>query len=712
MSAAKLRQALAAFDDAALTTLASKGLLRRAQRDLEAGKVALLEALDAGARVRADGEEVRIGPEGPAAATCSCRAAGVCRHRLAAVLVLRRSKAGTDAEGVEAPPGRDDGEEDPRAAEPVAEAGDPLAEILALSPETIAKWAGKATLRAAMETLEAGATPAIRVEGASLAVRLRPEDPEVRFLAGQGLDGMLSKAPRSRRKALHAAAVLAVRRVHAPEGAAPEPFDGEAVEPADTATPDPGFLAEVLRCLAECVQSGFNQAPLVLEERLFTLSVSSRADSLPRLSALLRTIAARVRAKREHDFSLDLEAYLALVAEAYALARALRAGPEEPPDPGRLAALKGQVRQDYQPVGRLTLYGMGARRWRTAAGARGVTGYFYAPEQGRWYSAGLARAHGHDAGFSPRRAYEQESLWGAGGLSKLCRSKLVLQRAAASADGRLSLSKEVSASTSPWPFRKQEVEGWPLAFQDWGRLEAELRERFAPGLSRPRRGPQPFVLLPAAAGSASFDDKAQEVIWPLRDAQGRWLGLTLGHSEEDAAVVTNFEAALRAGRPWAVAALATAGRGRFVLEPFSLFLHGAEGGCHNVGLDRTRGGGGRAGGGLLRRLGQSASSLLGRGAAAPAWAAPNEAAGRSLTEAADALLGFAELGGMLDGGGLDRIAALGRGFEACGLPPLAEALERLAKSDRQDFPDRLLEAGYLLTCIQALLKPAPLLHKP
>ena len=709
MTDAKLRQTLAAFDDAALTTMASKGLLRRAQRDLEAGKVALLEALDAGARVQADGEEVRIGPEGPAAATCSCRAAGVCRHRLAAVLVLRRSETPAGAEDVEAPAERDDGEEDARSQEPAAAAGDPLAEILALSPAAIARWAGKATLRAAVEMLEAGAAPAIRVEGASLAIRLSPEAPEVRFLAGQGLDGMLSKAPRSRRKALHAAAVLAVRRAQAPEDAAPESF-GEVVEPADTAAPDPGFLAAVLRCLRACVQSGFNQAPLVLEERLFALSVSSRADSLPRLSALLRTIAARVRAKREHDFSLDLEAYLALVAEAYALARALEAGPAESPDPGRRAALKGQVRQDYRPVGRLTLYGMGARRWRTAAGARGVTGYFYAPEENRWYSAGLARAHGHDAGFSPRRAYEQEGLWGAGGLSKLCRSKVILQRAAAAADGRLSLSKEVSASASPWPFRKQALQGWPLAFRDWERLEAELRARFAPGLSRPRPGPRPFVLLPAGAGSPSFDDKAQEIVWPLRDAQGRWLGLTLSHSAENAAVVTNFEAALRGGQPWAVAALATAGRGRFALEPFSLFLQGAEGGCHNVGLDRTQGRGGRAGGGFLRRLGQSASSLLGRHAATPAWASPTGAAARSLTEAADALLGLAELGGILDGGGLDRIAALARGFEACGLAPLAEALDRLARSDRQDFPDRLLETAHLLTCAQALLKPAPLLR--
>ena len=712
MSDAKLRQALAAFDDAALTTLASKGLLRRAQRDLEAGKVALLEAQDEGARVRADGEEVHIGPEGPAAATCSCRAAGVCRHRLAAVLVLRRSDTPDGAEAAEAPADRRNAEAEASSQPSAAEAGDPLAEILALSPEAIAKWAGKATLRAALEVLETGAAPAIRAEGASLVVRLRPEDPEVRFLAGRGLDGMLSKAPRSRRKALHAAAVLAVRRAEAPEAAATEPLGGETEEPAEAAAPDPGFLAEVLRCLTECVCSGFNQAPLVLEERLFALSVSSRADSLPRLSALLRTIAARVRAKREHDFSLDLEAYLALLAEAYALAQALKPGAGRSRSPGCLEMLKGQIRQDYQPVGQLTLYGMGARRWRSAAGARGVTGYFYAPEQDRWYSAGLARAHGHDAGFSPRRAYERESLWGAGALSKLCRSKVVLQRAAAAADGRLSLSKEVSASTSPWPFRKQELEGWPLAFRDWEGLEAELRERFAPGLSRPRRGPQPFVLLPAAAGDPSFDDKAQEIVWPLRDAQGRWLGLTLGHSEENAAVVTDFEATLRAGRPWAVAALATAGRGRFALEPFSLFLQGAEGGCHNVGLDRAQGSGGRAGGGLLRRLGRSAGNLLGRGQAVQTWAAPAGAAGRALTEAADALLGLAEMGGILDGSGLERIGALGRGFEACGLTPLAEALQRLAKSNRKDFPDRFLETAYLLNCAQALLKPAPLLRGP
>ena len=48
---AGLRDALAVFDDATLETLASKGLLRRARRDVDGGKAELLSEDGVRARV-------------------------------------------------------------------------------------------------------------------------------------------------------------------------------------------------------------------------------------------------------------------------------------------------------------------------------------------------------------------------------------------------------------------------------------------------------------------------------------------------------------------------------------------------------------------------------------------------------------------------------------------------------------------------------------
>lgn len=704
MSVSSLRRSLLAFDDAVLATLASKGLLRRAGQDLAAGKVALVEERGDRAVIRADGEEVDIGIDGPAAAGCSCRAQGVCRHRIAAAMLLR-SEAASDRDGA--------GPATPTAEEPGAataeDAGDPLAEILALSRSEIAKWAGKATLRAAEEICDAAQSTAIEVEGAAVVVQLDPSSPEVRFLAGHGLAGMVSKAPRTKRKALHAAAILAVRRRNAVEEPAAEDMRPADQGSADAAPADREFLAQVNRCLVDCVRTGFNQAPLVLEERLFALSVSSRADALPRLSALLRTLAARVREKRERDFSLDLDAYLVLVAQTYALAQALLAEPEAPADPQRSRALRGEVRQDYRPVGGLMLYGMGARAWSTAAGARGVTGYFYAPEQNRWYSAGSVRANSHDSAFSPRRAYRLESLWGAGALSRLSRSRIELRGAAAAPDGRLSLSNTTSASVLPWPSREGDLADWSLAFHDWARLEAHLRDSFPVGLGQSSRGPLPVVLIPKVMAEPYFDDIAQETVWPLRDAEGGWLGLTLTHDDADR-TAADLEQILHAEKPQAVAALASPGKGRFHLQPYALFLRNTEGGCHSIGLDPIRNAGVRRTSGLLRRLGRDAASMIGVGQGGFSRSGYADAAERTMAEASDALLGVAELGGAIEAANLEPIQALAARLQSGGLDPLARAMQRLDPGDRESLPPRLLEAVYLIDTARALLRPLPSLR--
>src|SRR5262249_57367145 len=111
------------------------------------------------------------------------------------------------------------------------------------------------------------------------------------------------------------------------------------------------------------------------EERLFTLSIVSRADALPRLGRQLRQLAAGIRQKREREFAFSPADALSRLAGTHALAEALL----RPHAPDRLAVLKGAVRQDYEAVGSLTLFGLGAILWHTRTGARGVTSYFYAP---------------------------------------------------------------------------------------------------------------------------------------------------------------------------------------------------------------------------------------------------------------------------------------------------------------------------------------------
>ena len=358
-----LRAALSVFDDAALEALANKGLVRRAAKDVEAGKVTVTSLSETAAVVAADDGTVEVDARGPRAARCTCVAKEICRHRLAAVMVLRAggdaaapASSGRTGEAAASAPGAAGGEPgllastaaSPGALAPVQE--DVLAEALSIEPAVIAKWAGKAGFRAALEIAEQAAAPEFSQEGRALVVRLSNDEPEVRILAGQGLGGILSKGPAARQKALHAAAVLALRRTHGLPIATPESsLPAEAPAEAGAIESDGASHAAVRRALEDAARTALNQAPLVLEDRLFELSVSSRVGHLPRLGGALRELAGQLREKRAGSFTLTPEDLLERLARAYALNDALdRAGSGD-----TLAALAGEARQDYVPCGPL-----------------------------------------------------------------------------------------------------------------------------------------------------------------------------------------------------------------------------------------------------------------------------------------------------------------------------------------------------------------------
>lgn len=532
-----LADALAVFDEAALVALANKGTVRRAGRDIETGLVTVSAEEAGAATVIADGETVRIDTRGPSAATCTCPAKGICRHRVAAVLLLRRDVKTSDMA-------------------PEEEASS-IAEIVALPEETLRRFAGRAAWQAANEMAQAGAQ--ITSEGKALVVRLADDPVEIRYLAGFGLDGMISKATPARRKVLHTAALIAIRRQAGVEHDewAPAAVDGSL----DTI--DPIFLAEIRAALAEACRSALALAPLTLEERLFTLSVSSRADALQRLGALLRVIARMIRERRARNFRFDPERCLAQIVLADAIARAL----PRATDPEKRAALIGAVRQDYAEIGPLTLTGLGAESWRAEGGGRGVTVYLYAAEQDRWFTASLARNAGQDPGFDPARAYRQEAIWGGTTLARLVGANLTFDRMAASRQGRLSIGASAAPGISPASIVS---EGWACAFSSWRPLADRLRQRLAGSQISTDRTAEPVLLRPRRTATPWLDELTQTLNWPIEDMTGTWLILSVPHDPERDAYFDALAALFGNGFAGTILASATIAGATFMLRPIAL----------------------------------------------------------------------------------------------------------------------------------------------
>lgn len=641
---AALRDALEAFDDATLATLANPGLVRRARRDVEEGKVRVV-GIDIGkAEVEADGQLVAIDTRGPRFASCACKAAAVCRHRIAAVMLLQTESAAAAETTTDTVP----------ECEPHH-----IVEAIALKP--LEKWAGKAAWRAAFDLIDSAGA----VEGSAQAVTVAfagLDDP-VRIVRGQGAEGIVSKAAKGLQKAWHTAAVLAARHHYGLDLPEPEaqPTSAEPEAPA-TLSVDPAFVAQVDSALAECVALAFNLAPVPLEESLFLLSVSSRADKLPRLAALLRAIAAEVRLKRQRSLAFDPDRLLELLATAHALTRLLA---RNDGDAERRAVLAGSLRRDYLPSEPLRLIGVGGERWRSVAGARGVTAWFFDPMAKRFLSVSNARGPGQDPNFSPQEAWSVYSHWQSKPLNVLAHSRIDLTGAGVTADRRLS--SPASASARIVDEKVRPYADWDVVIDDWTALPALFRASTGIGLDM-ITAPVVCLIAPQDNGAPYFDDLAQQLIWPVRDRHGDWLALTLDHDALGSAAIEALEASVRNG--WQGTALVRLERrsDSIAVTPVTLF---GPGDALDLSFGWPRGNGTAA------AQGKSIRDLIAqwRGKPSPrSGKAPPGATTAALATAWRLLLDRAEVG-RAQGTTIDaRLGEQAERIDAMGLPTLAAAL--------------------------------------
>jgi SWIM zinc finger len=500
----------ASLDDATLETVASKGVLRRAQADLEKVVIERLEETEIVGTI--DGATVRLDAKGLAKSRCSCPAPNTCRHRVALVLAARRRAA---AEGT---------------ATAASAATDWPQRLAAFDQAALVKAVGRAPLRDAVRLLALAETVAVDVAPLSLRVTLRTprETVEVSIPAAGTFATIASSLPPRRQNSAHAAAMLAARRHFGI--ASEEPLEHEAPDqtPAEFVV-DADLLAAIDTVLCEAYARGFAVASRALEERLGLLAISVRAEAMPRLSASLKRIAASLEQRRLRSVTHDPAALLSELAVAHALVHAL----SRASDAETRHRLAGAVRAEYLPAGDLDLVGLGAELFETATGARGVTAYFLELATGRRFSATLARGNANDTTFEPRAAFATETVWGRR-FADLATARFRLAGAHASSTGRLSLAQSARAS-EPVPFAptRQVLDGWhgapdtPVAdtvHVSWRRLADGLAERFAPALDAVVPSAVPVILVPARVAPVAFDDLTQSLSWQLMDASGQMVG--------------------------------------------------------------------------------------------------------------------------------------------------------------------------------------------
>jgi hypothetical protein len=499
----KLRALAFGLNDSALEALASKGLLRRAQKDVERGVPIQVQDEDSSSlRLKVDQFEVCIPEAGPARAKCSCPAAGVCQHILTAVLFLKRDGPSESAK--------------PSTGLDVAEN-----ELLAFSREQLEAWAGKASFRAALELASHSVSEISTDNG--LLVHFASINSRCHYAPGGGLDGIIVSGNAKDERRVAAAAVIAFQKAKGVTWESPtKTIMPEDVSGAPRNRTDVLEVAQQL--LAEMLENGLARISQATQQRLATLAVSATGVNLPRVALTLRGLSDECALITARDARSDLGRLFDRMAHAHALFSALQKS-----DISARPDLVGWHRTHYDEVGHLDFIGISAWPWRTASGYAGLTLLLWDIAAKRWNSWTDSRPLHQQKDFQPVARYSQPGPWeGAESPRQLARSCFRLMNARRNPINRLSASgKSRVLVTGPSNIHSH---GLPI-IETWDELMRSLQSQASVGLKESNPLDSSFAVRPTTWARRAYDPVTPVFAWLLLDSQQRPLTLDIAFDQ-------------------------------------------------------------------------------------------------------------------------------------------------------------------------------------
>ncbi|HEU4866929.1 MAG TPA: SWIM zinc finger family protein [Actinomycetota bacterium] len=593
---AGLVELLSRFDDAAYEALASRGLVRRARKDLEKLQVTVVEE-EVGDVVVAVGEHrVTMDARGPAHAKCSCPAGTVCQHILAAAMGLSRAGVAAPAEPDAAEADQESGPQppaQPAGAPPAPAEPDPVAvlrgELLGIDAPALKKHAGVAGYRWAWQFVQDLDPEAVEISGdRNLVVRFTRPRMTFRYPGG-GVENLILDTKLADPRKYRVAAVLAFQAANGVAITAPDPprtspqaldlgkdhavTSGEATQDARVR-----LLAAARRLIAESVELGLSHLSPGIEQRYSTLAVWSQGVGFHRLALILRRIADHVELLLERTGGADEHRLLNELAIAFGLVRALEAAAARGAEP---AHLMGRSRSRYDEAGTLDLIGVGAMPWRSASGYVGLTMVFWSSADRSFFTCTDARPETM-RGWDPVARYLAEGPWSGLGSPAEATGRLVTLTGAQMNDaGRLSAASGISAIVRELPPDSSLTELLDQ-YSNWADLTRDRAKLRRSLLAEPEPVKDWVALAPSEIGPARFDAARQTLVLPLLDGAGERISCELAYSDLTAHAIGRLEemAAQPLAKGTVFVVRVRGSRGTLAAEPLSVVL--PEGGDRKV----------------------------------------------------------------------------------------------------------------------------------
>lgn len=491
--------ALAAADDEYLVGLSNKGTVNRGRKDAAALTQWQAEPDGDDLLVTMGPIQCRIKvPLGQSA--CTCPSSGMCRHRIAAMLLLREQA------------GR---------VEPAKREFEALRDYPA---EKLIKILGRKRVEAALFRYESGGGPVL-TEGSVITMELPWIPATVRLL--EPLEHSTCSC-HSKSFCVHKAEALLFWKL---ARKAVEPTALREAEPDVFQDPEQvrGICRSVQEILSAQMTTGLSRMPASVCDTVERMASLCHTARLPDLERTLRRVHGEYAAYFARSAAFRDTALLAALSRAFRLASAL-----ESAQPEQMSRLAGAFREAYQAVEKLKLYLLGYRNFTGRGGYAGVIYYFCAPDQKQFYTFSDLRPTFYD-GKSGRKGTSAVP-WGLPcPLKQAWKTNLDLRGAKASAGGNLSATEQCQATLLD-RCAPGMVIGEDMVIREFDRL---LTHYSQPGTGERERL---ALVAPHRCRAVPYDRVRQVFAMELQDRDGRDLRLEAAYSKEEAPVVEQLEA--------------------------------------------------------------------------------------------------------------------------------------------------------------------------
>lgn len=285
-------------------------------------------------------------------------------------------------------------------------------------------------------------------------------------------------------------------------------------------------VRECRRLLQELLLTGLARLPESMLARLEIAAVTAHSGELPEVERQLRGLKGDL----ELFFNRHIRSSMGVLLDRITrLELSLKLLEEQQLSLPQLAELAGEHRSRYFTAPRLQLYGLGAEPWETRSGYRGITYYFYCPDDQGVYTYTDARPVFYERNeFVFGVHYASFAPWLPGlTMQRLSREQLEFRQVKVNRDRRISSSDSAVLELVPRN-RIEEISLEGYLLRGISQLEGALQ--------RPRlfaaRTEQIAVLKLERIVDRYFDQVAQELLLIGEDADQLRVTLTVPYDQE------------------------------------------------------------------------------------------------------------------------------------------------------------------------------------